>query len=187
MAFEPIPDTYAHLAENLRLNHLDERVVALNQGVGATPGELRFTRNNDCMNHALAAGEPDADALQVPVTTLDTALRGRTPALIKIDVEGFETPVLEGAVETLANTSLRAVIMELNGSGARYGYDEAHILKLMLDRGFGTYAYDPFARTLTDLDGKSRESGNTLFLRDVAYVRERLRAAPAVRVNGREF
>lgn len=187
IAFEPIPATCERLIQNLRLNNLDQRVLALNQGVGAAPGELSFTDDLDCTNHALATDEVHANAVSVPVTTLDTALFGRTPMLMKIDVEGYETPVLEGARATLADPSLRAVIMELNGSGVRYGYDEAHVLAVMLEAGFQTYAYDPLARTLTDLDGKNVDSGNTLFLRDLPFVRERLRTAQKVQVNGREF
>ena len=84
--------------------------------------------------------------------------------LIKIDVEGYETPVLEGAQKTLEKHELNAVIMELNGSGSRYGYDEARILELMFSYGFKTYSYNPLARKLINLDGKNLNEGNTLFI-----------------------
>jgi FkbM family methyltransferase len=187
VAFEPVPATYARLVENVSLNHLDDTVVAKNCGVGAAQATLRFTRDEGCMNHALAAGEQHADTVEVPVTTLDAALNGRAPFLMKIDVEGYETCVLEGAVATLSNPSLHAVIMELNGSGARYGYDEAQILAQMAGHGFQTFSYDPLTRTLLSLGGKNLESGNTLFIRDVAWVEARLASAPKVRVNGRDF
>lgn len=187
VAFEPVLGTFVRLTENLRLNHLDKRVSALNRGVGATAGTLRFTSDMDCVNHALADGEVRANAVSVPVTTLDDSLRGQSPVLMKIDVEGYETPVLEGARETLQNPSLQAVIMELNGSGARYGFDESRTLGMLLDTGFKTYSYDPFTRRLASLEGKNLESGNTLFIRDLAFVKQRLHDAPIVRVHGREF
>ncbi len=187
LAFEPVPSTYARLVENIRLNHLEERVVADSRGVGAERGTVAFTSDGDSVNHALAANESSANAVNVELTTLDDALRDESPVLMKIDVEGYETPALEGAQETLANASLRAVIMELNGSGERYGYDESHILEMVLDHGFKTYAYDPLQRTLADLDGKNVESGNTLFIRNKAWVKERVMTAPEVCVNGRRF
>lgn len=187
IAFEPIPETHGRLMENLRLNHLDDRVVALNQDVGADSATLQFTSDTDCTNHALGADELHANTVSVEVNTLDSALLGQSPMLMKIDVEGYETPVLMGGQQALRNESLRAVIMELNGSGDRYGFDESRILAMMLDSGFGTYSYDPLTRALVNLEGKNLASGNTLFLRDLPFVQQRLRDAPKVTVNGRQF
>ncbi len=55
----------------------------------------------------------------VPVRSLGAVLDGRSPALIKMDVEGFESTVLAGAERALADPALLAVNMELNGSGVR--------------------------------------------------------------------
>lgn len=187
IAFEPVPSTFSRLVENMRINHLDEKVKCINSGVGAKQGSIAFTSDYDTTNHALAVGEQSNNAITVKVTTLDAFLDGESPSLAKIDVEGFETPVLEGARETLEDKTLHSVIMELNGSGDRYGYDESRILQLMLDYGFNTYSYNPLDRTLTDLKGKNVNSGNTLFIRDRPFVEERLKSAPRVHVQGRQF
>jgi len=121
------------------------------------------------------------------VTSLDTALHGESPSLIKIDVEGFETPVLEGAQEILKSQALHAVIMELNGSGSRYGFNESKILDLMFRHGFRTYSYNPLSRTLISLEGKNINSGNTLFIRNKPFVEERLSVSPKVTVHGRQI
>lgn len=104
--------------------------------------------------------------------------------MIKIDVEGFEYPVIEGAICTLENPALKAVIMELNGSGNRYGFDEARILQSMFDRGFDACTYDPFRRKLIKRDARSSQNSNTLFVRDLPFVRARLEAAEFVDVHG---
>jgi FkbM family methyltransferase len=187
IAFEPVPSTYRRLVENMRLNHLDEKVKCINKGVGAQQGAIDFTSDTDTTNHALASGEHCDNKVVVEVTQLDKALFGEHPSLIKIDVEGYETPVLEGAQEALEKQTLNAVIMELNGSGCRYGFDESKILELMLGNGFRTYSYDPFNRKLINLDGKNLNSGNTLFIRDKLVVEHRLRTASQVTVNGRQF
>lgn len=49
---------------------------------------------------------------------------------------------------TLKNENVKAIIIELNGSGNRYGYDESQIKQKLIDGGFESYAYDPFERKL---------------------------------------
>jgi hypothetical protein len=106
---------------------------------------------------------------------------------VKIDVEGYEMPVLEGAKKTLQKPTLSAVIMELNGSGNRYGYDESRILERMFEYGFKACSYSPFDRTLINREGKNRDSGHTLFIRDTSFVEERIRTSPKVVVYARQF
>jgi FkbM family methyltransferase len=115
VAFEPIPSTFERLEENVRLNDIEALVTCVNGGVAATEGRITFTTGDDAMNHVAAPGAETDTGMSVEVTTLDTALHGEDPALIKIDVEGFELPVLEGATRTIERPGLRAVIAELNG------------------------------------------------------------------------
>jgi hypothetical protein len=107
--------------------------------------------------------------------------------MMKIDVEGYETKVLNGARETLGKPSLHSVIMELNGMGKRYGFDENNILKTMCDYGFETYQYEPFTRELRSLGGKNDSYGNTLFLRNVDAIREELAHAPRITMGSATF
>ena len=139
-AFEPIPSTFGRLVQNVRLNHLEARVQCHNLGLGEQEGTLLFTGNMDTVNHVVPAGEQQESALEVPVKRLDDLVNLDAPTLMKIDVEGFETSVLAGALRTLADPKLHSVIMELNGSGGRYGFDETKILALMGRLGFETFS-----------------------------------------------
>ncbi len=177
LSIEPIPSTFAWLTRNIAVNGLGDRVQALNLGLGRGEGRLRFTGGLDTVNHVLADGELADDALEVPVRALDAVLDGRSPSLIKIDVEGFETEVLAGAERALADPALMAVIMELNGSGARYGFDEDVLHRDLLGRGFETFRYRPFERALEPLHGARSGSGNTLYVRDAGRLAERVRSA----------
>lgn len=181
---EPVPETYGRLLENLRVNDLSGRVEALNIGLADREGELRFTSGEDCMNHVVALDESSADSITVKVAPLDSVLLGKSPSLMKIDVEGFETTVLSGAGDTLNNASLHSVIIELNGSGSRYGFDENAILTTMERFGFLPFRYEPFARALRSLDRQKSMSGNTLFVRNLDMAVERIRRSPPVAVDG---
>ena len=104
IAFEPVPNTFHKLVENIRLNHLDDKVKCINKGLGSHEGNIAFTSENDTTNHVVASGEQCKNLINVEVVTLDTAINGNAPSLMKIDVEGYETPVLEGARNTLEPT-----------------------------------------------------------------------------------
>ena len=100
-----------------------------------------------------------------------------------MDVEGFESEVLAGAGRALADPGLLAVIMELNGSGARYGFDEDALHGDLLGRGFETFLYQPFERVLEPLHGARSGGGNTLYVRDAGRLAERVRSAPRFRLG----
>jgi FkbM family methyltransferase len=187
IAFEPVPSTYARLVENIRINQAEDRVACINKGVGAGQEAVVFSSHSDTTNHVIASGEQCENTITVESTSLDAALIGENPSLIKIDVEGFETRVLEGAQEVLRNHALNAVIMELNGSGARYGFDESRILDLMHRKGFGKYSYDPLSRNLLRLEGRNAGVGNTLFIRNRSFAEARVKSAPSVTVHGRQL
>lgn len=183
ISIEPGPGAFGHLLDNINLNNIGDRVTALNVGIGKERGVLRFTSGLDTVNHVLAKSESGMDAIEVEVERLDDVLSGFEPAIIKIDVEGFETNVILGAQEALSRPSLFAVIMELNGSGGRYGFDENRLHRKMLEYGFAAFSYAPFERKLVPLDGKNAGSGNTLYVRNAAEVSRRLGSARKFTTN----
>ena len=154
-------------------------------GLAAEPGVLRFTSGQDTTNHVAATAEAgSAECVTVPVTTFDGLAAGGCPLLAKIAVEGYETQVLAGAGESLANPVLRGLIMELNGSGERYGQSDAAVFSAIAEAGFAPYRYEPFRRRLEPLEGPNRDGGNTLFLRDLPFVEGRVKGAAPVDVRG---
>ena len=187
IAFEPIPATYGRLMENVNANKLSDRVVCHNIGLGAEKDQIRFTVGVDAMNHVVADGEDVSNSISIPVDTLDDVIADDCPALMKIDVEGFESAVLKGSKQTLQNDSLLAIIMELNGSGDRYGYDDNHSKKMLEECGFAGYSYDPFSRELSPLGEIQSSSKNVIFVRDRAKVEVRLEQAHLMKVKNTEF
>lgn len=181
--FEPVPATFSRLLDNIHINNLGGRVIALNIGLSDKESELVFSADKNCMNHVIADGEQSDDVVKVRVSRLDTILKGKSPSILKIDVEGFEASVLNGAEDVLGNPSLHSVVMELAEGGAKYGFKDDDILNKMKKFGFSTYSYDPFGRKLISLEGKKNQSGNTLFIRNRDLVEERIAMAPKLFVG----
>lgn len=182
IAVEPLPATYRHLQKNVALNSLHDRVTLLNLAVGKEEGRITFTSGLDTENHVVIDNESNSmDTIAVGVTTLDKIVGNLKPRLIKIDVEGFESNVIAAAECTLLSSKLDAVLLELNGLGKRYGFDEMLVHKRMLEFGFRPYTYSPFDRILHPANGMNSQ-GNTLYVRNVDSVTERVATAHAFSV-----
>jgi len=181
IAVEPIPSTFASLENNVALNHLSARVSCHRVGLSDKAGTLRFTSDLDTVNHVALESEQDG-VIEVPVITVDELCSARVPAIIKIDVEGHEKAVLLGAARTLANPALIGVIMETNNSGLRYGQSDDLLHEIMKAHGFSAYSYSPLDRSLQDVIASE---GNTVFLRDIDQLMERISSAPQYQlING---
>lgn len=186
ISIEPVPVSYAHLVDNIRINGISELVCAKNTAVGAHRGNARITNLLDATNHIVASGDSSSNGeIDVPIDTLDNILSDETPSVIKIDVEGFEAEVIAGGHSVLSKPCVRAVLVELNNSGRRYGYDDASIHNSILEFGFHPYSYDPLGRTLTALNGKNGQSPNTIYLRDKAECDALIARARSFSVHGR--
>jgi FkbM family methyltransferase len=185
VAIEPIPKTFESLQDNIRINRLEERVIARNMGAGATKGNLTFSSDLDTVNHVLAPGEatPDKTVL-VPVDTLDSLIAGIEPTVIKIDVEGFEAEVVKGAFSAFRSPKLLAVIMELNDCATRYHAEGGSVYDEVLALGFTTCQYDPLTRALVRIEPEKGKACNAIFVKNEAALSDRLKTAPRRSING---
>ena len=123
-SFEPNYATVASLCANILLNDVAGQVtplpIALSSGTGASVLSLQSIEPGTA-RHLLGYGvEDDATAVyQQPVITfrLDDAIemfRLPLPNHIKLDVDGGEFGVLEGAARTLASPTLRSILIEVS-------------------------------------------------------------------------
>jgi len=100
VAFEPLPENVAYLRQHARLNGFAQRIQVVAAAVGAACTTADFEPSpNRSMGHLAEGG-----SLSVPVLTLDAYLEGGGPPpdVIKIDVEGAELQLLEGAAQLFA-------------------------------------------------------------------------------------
>ena len=188
IAIEPIPTTFQSLQKNIQGNNLQDKVIGLEAGAGSEEGKLRFTLDLDSVNHVATQSKEEmiSNTVEVRMLTIDGVLKDKKkPTLIKIDVEGFETEVLNGMQNTLQDPQLKAVIIELNGSGGRYGYDENLIHQKFLSLGFNSYNYDPFKRSIKQVVNYGNH--NTIYIRDLNFVTNRILLSDEVTIFSERF
>jgi FkbM family methyltransferase len=190
IAFEPDPDAYAWLRKNIGLNDVRKNAEARQEAISAKSGTLLLTVNFGPRNHivrsSLGAEMNSSMAREVNSITLDDALRSRSPIMLKVDVEGFESEVLSGGQNTLENTDLCCVLIEMAGYARRYGVDEVVVSKRLIDCGFKRCCYEPFGRHLELVsEQRPRSTDNALFVRNVDFVRERVKAAAPFTIGER--
>lgn len=186
ISFEPIPSTADWLRKNIEVNKMDDLVKVFPIGLGSKSDVIRFTSGFDAENRVVSKFEEKEQYLDVKIESFDSLFYPESvPALMKIDVEGFESEVLKGMTKTLGDERLKAIIIELNGSGYRYGFDEKQIHQLLLEAGFKPYSYDPYLRELHQLS--TFGSNNTIYMRDLDFITMRLKEASKLKIFGQLF
>ncbi|MEO0055314.1 MAG: hypothetical protein RLZZ50_1261 [Verrucomicrobiota bacterium] len=96
-AFEPDPANLGQLHANLFLNRLSSAVVVHPHGLSNHEGTVGFAASDE-HEHRAFSRVSESGGVRIPVRRLDDVLdaRGLTVA-VKIDVEGHELSVVEGA------------------------------------------------------------------------------------------
>lgn len=183
VVFEPVPNTYQRLLDNIHLNGVMDIVQARQICVGDKKGYVKFTTEHDTVNHVLLNNVDTEQNIQVMMDTLDSLLEGSAPTVLKIDVEGYEGNIISGAKKILSSPLLIVVIMEVNGSGVKYGYRDIDLLDAMKFYGFQPYTYNPFDKTILPIFDLNNFGNNIIFINDVKYAEERVKFSAGFKVG----
>ncbi len=127
VAFEPGYASFARLCENIRLNRFTRLIVPMPVPLSDRTGLQRFRYRSmepGDSRHRFSGRKWDptdakAKSSEQPVLgiSLEQAVRDfgfPAPTLVKLDVDGAENLVLQGAGSLLSNYSLRSVILEMD-------------------------------------------------------------------------
>jgi len=101
-SFEPNPDIFRNLHENVKINKLEDRVKISQIALGAKEGITKLYLPDDHPSTTMATLNIKASKFfEVSISTLDRLFLSDRIDLIKIDVEGFESDVFLGGEYTL--------------------------------------------------------------------------------------
>jgi FkbM family methyltransferase len=110
-AIEPDPRNAALLRRHAELNEVADRITVVEAAAGAETGSIGFAALGIPQAYVEGVQSSQASPIQVPLVRLDeTVPRGD---VVKIDVEGYEGQVLDGASGLLGDAARRPRLLVL--------------------------------------------------------------------------
>jgi FkbM family methyltransferase len=169
---EPVPATYNSLRDNVRLNNLCDIGRIHNIGLGKEKGQLEFSDIEKSGGNRVLQTTSQDQGVEIPVTTLDDFSKHISSPddvlVFKIDVEGWEAAVLEGGSSVLSRSQPAALVVELNGWGSRYGFDDDKVHDDLVSWGYNPVDYNPFSRSISERSYRCSK-GNTIYVNDIPF------------------
>ena len=137
-AFEPTPTTIAVLRQVVAANQLAINVIEAAAGDENGRAVLHLSAKSDSSNSMVAGFKQSRGAVEVETIRIDDHVdaTGRTPDVMKIDVETFEPAVLAGAARTIERQRPYIVLEVLNRRGRDHGVE---ITEAMAPFGYSFY------------------------------------------------
>ncbi|MDB5238943.1 MAG: putative Methyltransferase FkbM family [Candidatus Parcubacteria bacterium] len=168
ISFEAHPLIFSYFERNIKLNGL-RNVRLCNVALGAENGEteMAYSSKNAGETHIATPGE---QKISVPLRTLDSALMEmsiREIDYLKIDVEGFELPLLKGSKEIVRNSKKIIIQTELNNKHAqRYNNSVKDLTDLLMSWGLAPHSIDNNGQSHTMEPKELEEDCDVLWWRE---------------------
>jgi len=151
IAFEPHPDNYSRLQENVERNSIecDAHQIALSDteedlefilppADSATGGAAILSENEKQKEH-FREQHGGFEISSVTTSTGDTTLLKYdlpSPIVLKVDVEGAEMNVLNGLKSTIEERNIRLIYVEVHRFIDEFGFDQNDVGEFLKKRGF---------------------------------------------------
>jgi FkbM family methyltransferase len=140
IAFEPHPEIFAELAANCaplsggEIGPVELHQIALSDAPGEAFLDVGPTwETNRGMSRLVGKHAESATQIRVPVSTLDALIGDASIGVAKMDVEGHEPAVLEGAAGMLSRRNIRDLVFE------DFGTPPTPTMQRLIAAGFTIY------------------------------------------------
>ena len=178
-AFEANPRNLEVLRDQVKLNELANAEV-FGTALGNSTGELSFFDSGRETGSIASDCDPSAKLITVPCCRLDDCLAGRTLpdcVVAKMDVEGCETLVLEGATALMQSGCIAVWLFELNEAALqKHGGSGDKLIEIFSKHGYSILYWDEERQRLgTRGDGCDTNRENYVACRDGEALRSRLK------------
>lgn len=180
-SFEPSAKNYKKLQENISLNHFSnilpfclglsdkneqKRLFEIDQGLGALSS---YVSSSD-----------QSVIVETEVVTLDDFVKTNgVPKInvIKVDVEGWEFPVISGAKELLENKDAPMLMVEFTDSNARLaGYSCQLVYDRLVDLGYILYRINKELKLIPESKLDYYEYSNVIGIKDGSQAHARIKS-----------
>lgn len=184
-AFEPIPETFSTLRENIALNQLGN-ISANNFGLSSEPGTFPFYYYPEGSGNASMrdlSGRKNVQVINCSLSTLDAYAeeKGLQVDFIKCDVEGAELLVFEGGHKTITR-DLPIIFSEiLRKWSAKFDYNPNKIFEFFASMGY--QAFVASRGTLQPVKGMNERTLDTnfFFLHQLKHAKQIRKSTQVVR------
>lgn len=170
-SIEAHPETYKALCGNIKFNGL-ENIDTFNLAIGNKQGQIVFSnKKQDDRNSVSSYGE----GVKVEMKSLDSMdIEESSISLLKVDVEGYEKFVFEGA-ERLLEKTLCLYYESAEDHFNKFGYNCTQLSSILIAKGFDLFRFDNEKLVSIEKSYMSDQAENLVAIRDVADFKKRTR------------
>ncbi|WP_338767946.1 FkbM family methyltransferase [Bernardetia sp. ABR2-2B] len=179
IAFEPDPKNHQRCKEQLLVNNL-QHIVLEDIALADQNGILEFSIGKDMENHLLLnIKESKAlNSIEVKSQKMDDYCQEENISsldFVKIDVEGAEKFVFEGANKLLTSQKIKCILLEVNQQQEKFDTGKKDVAAILREAGYSFYDYNYHKNKLIPLTNLPQDTHiNILAIADIDYVRNRI-------------